>query len=51
MELEMINKNDTLQQSIDEQLKARRTSDKSVLDMSVQNQKLSQQNDGLVVEV
>ncbi|XP_037024992.1 myosin-2 heavy chain-like isoform X6 [Bradysia coprophila] len=51
MELEMINKNDTLQQSIDEHIKARRISDKSVLDMSVQNQKLNQQNDDLVGEI
>lgn len=50
-ELEMINKTDSLQQSIEEHIKARRVSDKSLLDMSVQNQKLNQQNEDLVGEV
>lgn len=48
MELEMINKTDSLQQTIEEQIKARRISDKSLLDMSVHNQKLGQQNEDLV---
>lgn len=47
----MINKNDLLQQSIEEHMKARRVSDKSLLDMSIQNQKLNTQNDELVSEV
>lgn len=50
-ELEMINKTDSLQQLIEEHIKARRVSDKSLLDMSVQNQKLNQQNEDLVGEV
>ncbi len=51
MELELINKTDSLQQSIEEHIKGRRMVDKSLLDMSVQNQKLNQQNEDLVGEV
>lgn len=47
----MINKTDSLQQSIEEHIRARRVSDKSLLDMSIQNQKLNQQNADLVSEV
>lgn len=50
-ELEMINKTDSLQQSIDDHIKIRRVSDKSLLDLSVQNQKLNQQNEDLASEV
>lgn len=50
-ELEMINKTDSLQHSIDDHVKERRTSDKSLLDMSVQNKKLNQQNEDLLSEV
>lgn len=49
--MEMINKTDSLQQSIEDHIKARRVSDKSLLDMTVQNQKLNQQNDDLASEV
>lgn len=47
----MINKTDSLQQLIDEHIKARRVSDKSQLEMSIQNQKLNQQNEDLIGEV
>lgn len=49
--MELINKTDSLQQSIDDHIKVRRVSDKSLLDMSIQNQKLNQQNEDLVSEV
>lgn len=51
LELQMINKVDSMQQSIDGHVKERRVADKSLLDMSVQNQKLTQQNEDLVNEV
>lgn len=50
-ELEMMNKTKSLQQSIDDHFKERRISDKSLLDMTVQNEKLNQQNEDLVSEV
>ncbi|KAJ6645776.1 putative glucose-6-phosphate 1-epimerase [Pseudolycoriella hygida] len=50
-ELEMMNKNDSLQQTVEEHIKARRVSDKSLLDLTVQNQKLNQQNEDLISEI